>query len=39
MLIKLGAKLVVDAGDVIEELPTPVRAALGKGRARRSRAT
>jgi DNA processing protein len=39
MLIKLGAKLVVDAEDVIEELPTAVRAALGKGRAPRSRAT
>jgi DNA processing protein len=30
MLIKLGAKLVVDAEDVIEELPTPVRAVLVK---------
>src|ERR1700730_4733035 len=30
MLIKLGAKLVVHAEDVIEELPTPVRAALVK---------
>jgi predicted Rossmann fold nucleotide-binding protein DprA/Smf involved in DNA uptake len=30
MLIKLGAKLVVNAEDVIEELPTPVRAALVK---------
>jgi DNA processing protein len=28
MLIKQGAKLVVNAEDVIEELPTPVRAAL-----------
>ena len=28
MLIKLGAKLVVNAEDMIEELPTPVRAAL-----------
>jgi DNA processing protein len=27
-LIKQGAKLVTDAEDVIEELPTPVRAAL-----------
>jgi DNA processing protein len=27
-LIKQGAKLVTNAGDVIEELPTPVRAAL-----------
>lgn len=27
-LIKQGAKLVTDADDVIEELPTPVRAAL-----------
>ena len=30
MLIKLGAKLVVNAEDVIEELPAPVRAALAK---------
>src|SRR6202795_5267827 len=30
LLIKLGAKLVVNAEDVIEELPTPVRAALVK---------
>ena len=30
MLIRLGAKLVVNAEDVIEELPTPVRAALVK---------
>jgi hypothetical protein len=30
MLIKLGAKLIVSAEDVIEELPTPVRAALVK---------
>jgi DNA processing protein len=30
MLIKLGAKLVVEAEDVIEELPTPVRAVLVK---------
>ena len=30
MLIKLGAKLVVNAEDVIEELPTPARAALVK---------
>jgi predicted Rossmann fold nucleotide-binding protein DprA/Smf involved in DNA uptake len=30
MLIKLGAKLVVNAEDVIEELPTPVRAAFVK---------
>jgi DNA processing protein len=30
MLIKLGAKLVVNGEDVIEELPTPVRAALVK---------
>src|SRR6202790_1132739 len=30
MLIKLGAKLVVNAEDVIEELSTPVRAALVK---------
>ena len=30
MLIKLGAKLVANAEDVIEELPTPVRAALVK---------
>ncbi len=28
LLIKQGAKLVTSAGDVIEELPTPVRAAL-----------
>jgi len=28
LLIKQGAKLVVNAEDVIEELPTPVRAAL-----------
>jgi len=27
-LIKPGAKLVTNADDVIEELPTPVRAAL-----------
>jgi DNA processing protein len=30
-LIKQGAKLVVNAEDVIEELSTPVRAALLKG--------
>jgi len=30
LLIKQGAKLVINAGDVIEELPTPVRAALTK---------
>jgi DNA processing protein len=30
MLIKLGAKLVVNSEDVIEELPTPVRVALLK---------
>ncbi len=30
LLIKQGAKLVVNAEDVIEELPTPVRAALVK---------
>jgi predicted Rossmann fold nucleotide-binding protein DprA/Smf involved in DNA uptake len=29
-LIKQGAKLVTCAEDVIEELPTPVRAALTK---------
>jgi DNA processing protein len=29
-LIKQGAKLVTNAEDVIEELPTPVRAALVK---------
>src|SRR5258705_2684616 len=29
-LIKQGAKLVTCAADVIEELPTPVRAALGQ---------
>jgi DNA processing protein len=34
MLIKLGAKLVVNAEDVIEELPTPVRAALVKAERR-----
>ena len=27
-LIRQGAKLVTSAGDVIEELPTPIRAAL-----------
>jgi DNA processing protein len=32
-LIKQGAKLVTDAEDVIEELPTPVRAALVKAEA------
>jgi hypothetical protein len=31
MLIKLGAKLVVNGEDVIEELPTPPRRA-GKSR-------
>ena len=36
MLIKLGAKLVVNAEDVIEELPTPVRAALVKAYPRLS---
>jgi DNA processing protein len=36
MLIKLGAKLVVNAEDVIEELPTPVRARAGKSRTPRS---
>jgi len=30
LLIKQGAKLVTCAEDVIEELPTPVRAALTK---------
>jgi predicted Rossmann fold nucleotide-binding protein DprA/Smf involved in DNA uptake len=30
MLIRLGAKLVVNAEDVIEERPTPVRAARMK---------
>jgi predicted Rossmann fold nucleotide-binding protein DprA/Smf involved in DNA uptake len=30
MSIKLGARLVVIAEDVIEELPTPVRAAMVK---------
>jgi len=30
LLIKQGAKLVTNAEDVIEELPTPVRAALVK---------
>jgi DNA processing protein len=30
MLIKLGAKLVGNCDDVIEELPTPVRVALLK---------
>jgi len=30
LLIKQGAKLVVNAEDVIEELSTPVRAALLK---------
>jgi len=29
-LIKQGAKLVTCADDVIEELPTPVRAALAQ---------
>jgi DNA processing protein len=32
-LIKQGAKLVTDAEDVIEELPTPVRAALVQAEA------
>jgi len=32
-LIKQGAKLVTNAEDVIEELPTPVRAALGQAEA------
>jgi len=32
-LIKQGAKLVTCAEDVIEELPTPVRAALGTSHA------
>jgi predicted Rossmann fold nucleotide-binding protein DprA/Smf involved in DNA uptake len=33
-LIKQGAKLVTCAEDVIEELPTPVRAALVKPNSR-----
>ncbi len=33
LLIKQGAKLVTNAEDVIEELPTPVRAALVKAEA------
>ena len=33
LLIKQGAKLVTNADDVIEELPTPVRAALVKAEA------
>lgn len=33
LLIKQGAKLVTNAEDVIEELPTPVRAALLKAEA------
>ena len=35
-LIKQGAKLVTNAEDVIEELPTPVRAALVPSGAARS---
>jgi DNA processing protein len=31
-LIKQGAKLVTNAEDLIEELPTPVQAALVQGR-------
>jgi DNA processing protein len=33
LLIKQGAKLVTNAEDVIEELPTPVKAALVKAEA------
>src|SRR5271165_962329 len=33
LLIKQGAKLVTNAEDVIEELPTPIRAALVKAEA------
>lgn len=36
LLIKQGAKLVTNAEDVIEELPTPVRAALVKAEAMES---
>jgi DNA processing protein len=36
LLIKQGAKLVSNAEDVIEELPTPVRAALVKAEAMES---
>ena len=39
MLIKLGAKLVVNAEDVIKELPYPGTHRPGKSRAPRSRAT
>jgi predicted Rossmann fold nucleotide-binding protein DprA/Smf involved in DNA uptake len=35
-LIKQGAKLVTSAEDVIEELPTPIRAALVQAEAMES---
>jgi DNA processing protein len=37
-LIKQGAKLITNGADVIEELPTPVRAALVQSNRKRSSA-